>query len=111
MSEIQEVTTDDLEKKINSKEETMILSENENDTDDDIEDTEVLEDDSQVSPISTKVDEDDDNNIDYERHTTPEEGSKKTVIIAKEETDIPQNIILNTSIKNEVLVSADENQR
>ena len=113
MSEMQEVTTDDLEKKINSTDKTMTLSENEESEENSDHDNN-NDDFEDIGEINQSVNNKD--NIDYERHNTPEESSKINVVIAKEdkleeeleEGEIPQNVIINTSIKNEVLVSADE---
>jgi len=105
MSEMQEVTINDLEKKINSKDKTIILSENEESIEDSDHDNN-NEDFEDIDKIIQPLDNED--NVDYERRNTPEESSKNNVIIAKEENEIPMNTIIYPSIKNDVLVSDDE---
>ena len=116
MSQLEEVSTADLEKQIDTSENSMILSENEDD--------DVFPGDEMIPvvvqrppPDSLEENNDSNNDMDYERHSNSEgetDEEDDDVDVGEEddndeESETPQNIKISTE-EAEMLVSDDEEE-
>ena len=126
MSELQEVTTADLEKEIGSENDSIILSEKENDSDfeddldenDDVfpgdEDIPIIPERPPIGSDEYKLMENDDSNNDmvYERN---EDGEDEEDVEDEEDAEDdqdekkqPENVVISTEIANNLIASEDE---
>lgn len=124
MSELQEVTTADLEKEIGSENNSIILSEKENDSDfeDDLdENDDVFSGDEDIPIIPERppvgsdeyklmVNNDSNNDMDYERDENGEDAEDaEDDEDSQDEKKQPENVVISTEIANNLIASEDEN--